>query len=604
QPQAAKVDFSVAADLELNQQLKDIRQKLKARDMDGTRAALKELEGRCKDRGITSYEVVSAALTIQAKSYLDADDITSALLLLDTAIYISPNYPPPYFERGWAYLAQDKLKGLKALDSFVEGFRYAFKDFWWSFFYAGNKLASLLFTVAALFAFFGLFMALRYTPLLAHDISELIKKPGLEDKLKYVTVPAIFMVVLILFGYWWAATAVFLSLWLYFNRMEKTLAVVFFLLLVFMPEIMGNLACFSQASGNRLLWVMDKVSKGQIEEGTEQYLKDVLSKEPDNQPASMTLAQFYKKQGRYPEAAAVYDGLITKDPSNAAYRNNLGNVHFLMRDFEGAIREYKGVIQYNPSDVIACFNMSQAYGEALMFSERESADLAARQIDPSLLGSLRERAGSTPARMIYDEQVPARAFWTSALSDRSQNAQLANSLWESSVSVLPLQGVRVAGISFIILAFSINAFRKNSIYSHFCQKCGKVSCRKCQKPHYDKVLCAQCHQIFVKLDGVEAKDRVSKMLETRTTRQQKGVVYRVVSLLLPGGGHFLAGSPLLGFIFMGSCIFLVKDIFFGDFFSIPNEFNLHVWRPDTMALSVLLVIVYGITQLDTHRITK
>ena len=101
-------------------------------------------------------------------------------MLINSAARISPDYPPAYFAKGWAYFAQDKMKFLITLDSFREGFIQSLRDFWWTFFYAGNKFASFLFTLAALFSLFGLCMAVRYSALFFHDISEAMKKKDMN----------------------------------------------------------------------------------------------------------------------------------------------------------------------------------------------------------------------------------------------------------------------------------------------------------------------------------------------------------------------------------------------------------------------------------------
>lgn len=581
-----------------------VKKQIDSKDFEGARLGLKELDGRCVDMGITSYEALSAAMLKQGRTLLDAKEVGGALMLFESASKLSPNYPPPYYAEGWAYLAKDKMKVLMTLDAFLDGFRHSVNDFWWSFFYAGNKFTSLLFTLAALFSLFGLFMALRYTPLLAHDLSETLKMRDRVVLLKYVILPGIFLAILMVLGYWWSVSAAFLSLWVYFNKKEKTAATLFFVLLVFMPEIMSNFANFAQAGGDRLLWVMDGVNKGHIGEGTEQSLRKLLDKEPENQPALMSLATVYKKQKRYQEAEVIYRKLIELGPDTAIYQNNLGNIHFLTGRLDDAIRDYYAAIQDEPRRVLPYFNLSQVYGEHLMFSEREKVDSAARELDPAAVAMLREKAGSVPLRMVFDEPIPVSNFWEIAFSNKSRAAELANSLWMMTVKVLPLSGVRLAGISFIVLAFGLNAIRRKGVYSHFCKRCGTVSCRKCQKPHYSRELCPQCHQIFVKLDGVEARDRVRKMLDIREKHRKQGILYRIASLLLPGSGQFLTGHPASGFMFMGVFIFLVRDIFFGGFFEVPYDYSLPFIRPDVLLQSIVLLAFYVVAQLDTNRITK
>lgn len=579
-----------------------VKKDISAHDFDRAGAGLKEIEGMCLDRGITSFEELSASMVKQGKFLLQAKDVKGALLLFDAAIQISPNYPPPYYARGWAYLSQDKLKALVFIDSFIEGFRNSVNDFWWVFFYAGNKFTSALFTLAVLFSLFGLFMVIRYTSLLAHDISESLKKPHLEELLKHFIIPAFFLIILIALGYWWAVTISFLALWVYFNKKEKFLSITFFILLIFMPDVMSYLAGFLDGSGNRLIWVMDEVNKGQIKDGTKEYLESYIESNPANETVLMSLAQFQRKSGLFNESAVTYEKLIEIRPQSAIYWNNLGNVHFLAGNKEEAIKDFNTAIQFDSKRVLPYFNLSQVYGESLMFTEREHADLAARELDPVAVAKIRDLEGSTPGRMVFDEPLPSEALWRMAFS--SKNDILAASFWDTSVKVLPLRGTRLAGISFIVLALSFNAFRKKRVNSHYCNKCGKVSCRKCQKPFYSKELCPQCHQIFVKLEGVEAKDRVRKMLEIRENHQKSGLVFRISALILPGSGHFLMGHPLRGFLFAGVFIFMIKDIFFGQFFEVPYDFRLPFLQPDLILMGLLLFFFYIVAQLDTHRITK
>lgn len=579
-----------------------VKKDLDARDFDRAKAGLKEIEGMCLDRGITSFEELSASMVKQGKGLLQAKEIKGALLLFDTAIQISPNYPPPYYARGWAYLSQDKLKALVFVDSFIDGFRNSTNDFWWVFFYAGNKFTSILFTLAVLFSLFGLFMVIRYTSLLAHDISESLKKPRHEQILKHFVIPAFFLLVLITLGYWWAVTISFLALWVYFNNKEKFLSITFFIILVFMPDIMHYFAGFLEGSGNRLIWVMDGVNKGRITEGTKEYLEGFIESNPTNESALMSLAQVQRKSGLFNESANTYEKLIDIRPQSAIYWNNLANVQFLAGNKEAAIQDYNTAIQFDPKRVLPYFNLSQVYGESLMFTERERAVMAARELNPTVVAKIRDLEGATPGRMVFDETVSTDVFWRMAFS--AKNDALAASFWDTSVKVLPLRGTRLAGVSFIVLALSINALRKKRVNSHYCNKCGKVSCRKCQKPFYSKELCPQCHQIFVKLEGVEAKDRVRKMLEIRETHQKSGLLFRISSLLLPGSGHFLLGHPIRGFIFTGIFIFMIKDIFFGRFFEVPYDFRLPFIQPDLILMGLLLLFFYLLAQLDTHRITK
>lgn len=578
------------------------RDAVTAKDYDTARQRLSALTGMCSDLGITSYEPLSAAMVKEGRKLVDSNDMTGAMLLFDTAIMISPNYPEPYYSKGWSILSRNKHKALVAIDSFIDGFTHSTKDFWWDFTYIGNKSTSLLFALAALFSLFGLFMAVRYIPLIAHDIAEKTGRTESEDMVKFAVVPAIFTVVLLALGYWWAVTLALLVLWVYFNKKEKTIAIVFFLLLVFMPEVMDRYSGFIQAGENKMLWVLDRTDKGRVTQGTEKYLKAVLENEPDNEHAMFALAKLLKIQRRYDESAVIYGKLVEKDPENAVYRINSGNLHFLTGQSDKAIEDYKAALEYSPDSPLAHYNMSRIYGEMLKFTERDEQDRQASKLAPDYVAELKARSGVTPLRLVLDATVPCEDMWDTAFKDTG--TALASSLWSTTVKVMPLDGARFAGIGFIILVIAVNFWAKNRHFSHYCNKCGKVSCTKCQKPYYNKELCPQCHQIFVKLDGVEARDRLKKTLEIREKDRKTGLVHRVSSLLLPGSGHYLGGYPVKGFIYSGIFIFLIKDIFFGSFLENQYSYGLGIIGPDTVIMLILLVVFYVVTQLDIYRITK
>jgi tetratricopeptide (TPR) repeat protein len=200
---------------------------------------LDELQGRCLDFGITSFEDLSASIIKEGQIQLDIGNNEAAIKLFDTAAKISPNYPPAYYAKGWGIFHHNKLKFLVSLDSMIEGASKGQKNFWWSFYFMGNKVSSLLFTFAALFSLFGLFMAIRYSPLIAHDLSEKFNKEDKEHLIRYLFIPGFFLSILLLLGYWWAVTVMFLLLWVYFNKREKILSVIFFVMVVFIPTFMS-----------------------------------------------------------------------------------------------------------------------------------------------------------------------------------------------------------------------------------------------------------------------------------------------------------------------------------------------------------------------------
>ena len=66
-----------------------------------------------------------------------------------------------------------------------------------------------------------------------------------------------------------------------------------------------------------------------------------------------------------------------------------------------------------------------------------------------------------------------------------------------------------------------------------CTRCGRVFCPRCQ-PGRRGELCSQCHHIFVKKEGVDARVRVQKMGEIKSWRRLLRIRHIVCAVLAPG----------------------------------------------------------------------
>ena len=81
------------------------------------------------------------------------------------------------------------------------------------------------------------------------------------------------------------------------------------------------------------------------------------------------------RQGRYPEAAVIFEGLTVLDPSNSYCRTGLAAVCMVLGDAQRAVAELSWVLHRNPSNHEARARRCEAYCELRAWSEARQ-DLA------------------------------------------------------------------------------------------------------------------------------------------------------------------------------------------------------------------------------------
>jgi tetratricopeptide (TPR) repeat protein len=86
---------------------------------------------------------------------------------------------------------------------------------------------------------------------------------------------------------------------------------------------------------------------------------------------------FYQ-QGRYEEAAVIFDGLIALDPGNSYYRTALAAICLALGDAQRAVDELSTVLEKTPADLEARARRCEAYCELRRWAEARR-DLAVLQ---------------------------------------------------------------------------------------------------------------------------------------------------------------------------------------------------------------------------------
>jgi hypothetical protein len=248
----------------------------------------------------------------------------------------------------------------------------------------------------------------------------------------------------------------------------------------------------------------------------------------------------------------------------------LGNIYFAQRDWEGAILEYDQTIQAHPDLAAALYNKSLAHAENFQFREREAARARAEGLDSSAVADHERRTGDYRAVMdlSFDYETLLAKFY-GLEQDRHPDPVYPSwaGAWVKGKGARFTYGA--LALAVLLLVLERFSGRRNTRH---CWKCGSAFCGRCQIGTGRRGFCTQCYHLFFIKDGVSAQARNEKMYQVRTAEQKRGVVFRVLSVMVPGGGHIVEGMPLWGALLLLFWLSGVAYFLMGSwFYSLPDD---------------------------------
>ncbi|HKB13017.1 MAG TPA: tetratricopeptide repeat protein, partial [Vicinamibacterales bacterium] len=95
--------------------------------------------------------------------------------------------------------------------------------------------------------------------------------------------------------------------------------------------------------------------------GAEQILRRALTVDPELAKTHFFLGTALKNDGQYADALTHLRIAAGKYPRDRVVRNQLGHVLFLQREFDAAILEFRRVLQIDPEDLQAHYNLMLSY---------------------------------------------------------------------------------------------------------------------------------------------------------------------------------------------------------------------------------------------------
>lgn len=546
------------------------------------------------DRGIQSLPAFAAALVEEARRAVRIHEYELAVDLLRGAKDLAPDYPPVYFQLARVYWLQNKLNALKVLDELASGVGAMSQNFWWSFYKAGNFI---LLAITALFVSFflgSLILLVRTTSLIRHALSEAVggKVPGIV--LTAVPWGMVVLPVILGLGIAWAVIIAALWMWVFLSRKEQVVVGLFVLFLAVMPLALDALAVFVLGGSSPTVKVLSEVRDGLVSAESAAHLAraDGVRSNPALLLARGLVA---KREGRLADAVRDYEAYAAAGGSRpAAARNNLGNVYYTAGDLDRAAAEYREAIRIDPKLVTARYNLSQVTRELFRFDEGDQLYIQARELDAEAVSSYRRIAGPHPNRVVVDENLALADLWKGVEASGARRVEVSEALWSRFMRGISLQVLPIftGGLIVLVPLLGYALGRRLSI-PYACRKCGQAICDECQVATKER-MCSACHQTLISMVGIDVKDRVRKILDIQKHRERESFVTRLLSFLLPGGGHILMGRTGVGILALFVVVLWVLTwLLSGSFLLVPGE----VYRETTAAGTTVFLLVLGLFDL-------
>jgi tetratricopeptide (TPR) repeat protein len=520
------------------------------------------------DRGIRNSEPYSYLLINASKTNKE-----NARSLLQDARKYSPDLPAPYFEISKNTFGVSPSGIFESVDSMLQGIAAYKRNFWWSLMMLSSLLISLTLSFLTSVLILIMIRLPQDLPLLSHDIG--------EEKAK---VFLLFLLITALFGPLFLLGGLLLLVSFYQEKWNRLLIAFYVLFLLVSPWIFRTVSTIFYASASGTLKAVVQVNESK----DNAYALSLLS--GSRKPVELfSYAVALKREGRYQEAIDVNSRLIDMRPADARTYVNLANNYVAINNLERAKDLYKKALERAqlPS---ALYNLSQVYRETLDFEKGEEFFLSAQKLDNRAVSRFRSIYSRNPNRFVIDESLPAGDIWEYAKTK-------TKGTFTGGLSYIPLFMMPLIGISLAALYFILN--KRFKTWSYRCSRCGKILCTRCEKHILWGRMCLQCYRSSIKLDELDAKERIARLLAVYEYQTRRRNMIKTLSLIVPGWGLIYGGNILYGFFFLWIFLFPIFVLIMNSFFVVEMSHFSHVWL--NLSATVLLIMVYLISNAATRR---
>jgi tetratricopeptide (TPR) repeat protein len=251
-----------------------------------------------------------------------------------------------------------------------------------------------------------------------------------------------------------------------------------------------------------------------------------------------------KRAGRLEEASGAFLKAIAARKDARAYVNLAGCLALTGRK-DKAIELYQESIQTIRPTAAAYFNLSQLQRAALNYAEGDKLFAEAAKLDPEKVARF-EKQTEKSADLLVDETLSEKDFLR--LFEEKEDSSPERPFDRNAA-------MAVSAASLLWMAFFFIYSRKNRLRAFRCSRCGKVLCPRCEQlPAWGR-MCKSCYQSLVKLEVLDSKERVSRLLVIHGRQVRRNAVVRTLGFAPPGISYIYAENVLKGTLLLWVFLF-------------------------------------------------
>ena len=523
-------------------------------DLAGSQNTFREIRRLRIERNIRSLETLALTRVAEGMDALTAGDPDKAATHFADAAVLDPHLADPRFGLALAAMKKGPLGIGTAIRETIAGTYARFTSGRGGLYLRNLGAASALLTLFGTILVFAVTMLLRHATLLRHDFEETLG--GGKRALAFGLAVAVLLLPAMAFQGWgWLPLWWLAVLFIYMSPVEKGVAVAAVLSTVAVGPVVEDLEARLQASQNPLYRASMLAVEGEPDSRAIWQLEDAARTNGADRDLQYLLAIQYKKAGRYGDAGNAYKEILRGSPADTTALNNLANVEFAGGEYAAAIARYKQGIESRPPDAAAAtfyYNLSLAHLQRFEYQPAQEARSQADRLSSDLVHAYDELWKYDKGDYaVVDLNLSPRQVWAKFAGLR-EGVGAANVAGNPDAA--PRGDTRNAFLNrfsafplvFVLTFVGLGRWRGSKAFTMRCLKCGTPFCRLCHLGTVSGGLCTQCHHLFVVRDGVSGPARNQKLLEVQKEDSRRDRVFRVLSLVVPGAGHFYADKALIG----------------------------------------------------------
>ncbi len=553
------------------------------------------------DRGAHNLSLVSYFLMRGSDRLLTEGKIGKAVEYAEYALILSPGYPPAYFHLGKVYFAQNKLRFYSVFTGWFKSLSAGIRNYPYAVYLLSNLLWLLFVSFLLLIAVFAVISLCKYSKLFIHDLSHIVPF-ALPGNLFFLW--GIFILILPFFFHWSIFLIFFywlILLFIYHTKREQMLIIIFAFFFLASPYLIQLVSKLIISSSSDVFYSLYQVNEDNWDPDTERQLRKWIESNPKDIDALFTLGLLKKREGSYREAQGYYERVLSVDPNNYRALCNLGNVMLARNKAGSAIENYNRCIAIYPGSVVGYYNLSRVQLLEYMFKESDKSFEQASALNPVEVDNFIKLYSEHSNRRVIDETLPLQKFWEHTFQPSEEKALLSNYFWNNFFRGLPYKFWYAVFFVFFIFVCLIYVDRYRKGLSLGCDYCGRAVCKKCKTFIAEFNLCKQCAGIFKdnRNISISVKNKEDQVITIERFHKRHLIIGKILSFLLPGGGHLLFDKPIKGSLMLFGFFFIVfKLLVFEGFIDNPWQIvNVSAYG-GMFLLVALLVVLYGYSIVD------